>query len=257
MARFFITGSSDGLGSLTAKRLIAQGHQVVLHARNAERARDAAAACPGAEAVLVGDLSSIDQTKELAAEADKLGPYDSIIHNAGVFRGVDHLTGKSGLPMLFSVNTLAPYVLTCLMAPPKRLVFVSSSMHTGGQPNVGLPGDEGGNESLMGSGYSDSKLHNVMFAKAFARRWPQVGCYSVDPGWVPTKMGGPSAPGRTEDGVDTFAMLVLGNGEEGWSRGGYFANSKERQSSAVSDDVQLQERLLAQLAEISGVAVPE
>ncbi len=69
MARFFITGSSDGLGSLTAKRLVAQGHQVVLHARNPERARDASAACPGAEAVLVADLSSIDETRTLAAAA--------------------------------------------------------------------------------------------------------------------------------------------------------------------------------------------
>ncbi|KAL2257680.1 hypothetical protein VTK26DRAFT_9314 [Humicola hyalothermophila] len=253
MGRFFITGSSDGLGSLTAKRLIAQGHQVVLHARNSERAQDAAAACPGADAVLVGDLSSIDETKALAADANRLGPYDAVIHNAGVFRGVEHALGKSGLPMRFSVNTLAPYILTCLMALPKRLVYVSSSMHAGGQPNVGTEGGDDMN-ALLQSGYSDTKLHNVMFAKAFSRRWPQVGCYSVDPGWVPTKMGGPSAPGRTEDGVDTFVMLALGKGEESWTPGGYFASSEERQPSVVADDVRLQELLLERLAEISGVA---
>ncbi|KAJ4298330.1 hypothetical protein N0V88_003355 [Collariella sp. IMI 366227] len=188
MARFFITGSSDGLGSLTAKRLTAQGHQVVLHARSADRARDAAAACPGAEAILVADLSSIDETNLLATEVDKLGPFDAVIHNAG-----------SRLPTLFTVNTFAPYILTYLMARPKRLICVSSSMHTGGQPNLG--------KQLPASNYSDSKLHNVMFAKAFSRRWPANGCYAVDPGWVPTKMGGPSAPGRVEDGVDTFVML--------------------------------------------------
>lgn len=252
MARFFITGSSDGLGSLTAKRLVAQGHQVILHARNAERARDAAAACPGAKSVLVADLSSVDETKALAAEADKHGPYDAVIHNAGVYLGAERIPGKSGLPTLFTVNTLAPYLLTCLMARPKRLVYVSSSMHAGGRPNLGVEEDK----KILKSGYSDSKLHNVMLAKAFARRWPEVGCYSVDPGWVPTKMGGPSAPGRVEDGVDSFVMLALGEGEAGWTRGGYFLNSRETKPSAVADDVKLQDQLLAELAEISGVPVP-
>lgn len=250
MARFFITGSSDGLGSLAAQRLIAQGHQVVLHARNAERARHAAAACPGAEAVLVADLSSIDETKALAAEADRLGPYDAIIHNAGVFAGHDRGPSKSGLPALFTVNTLAPYLLTCLMAPPRRLVYVSSSMHRGGRLDTNTKANQ-----LAGSSYSDTKLHNVMFAKAFARRWPNVGCYSVDPGWVPTKMGGPSAPGRVEDGVDTFVMLALGQGEAGWSRGGYFVNSQEISPAALAGDVGLQVHLLAELVAISGVTV--
>ncbi|KAK4097220.1 NAD(P)-binding protein [Parathielavia hyrcaniae] len=254
MARFFITGSSDGLGSLTAKRLIAQGHQVVLHARNTDRALDASAACPGAETVLVADLSSIDETKALAAEADKHGPYDAIVHNAGVYAGLERVPGKSGLPTLFTVNTLAPYLLTCLVARPKRLVYVSSGMHGGGRPKL----DHGnGQHQILLSGYSDSKLHNAMLAKAFARRWPEVGCYSVDPGWVPTKMGGSSAPGRVEDGVDTFVMVALGRGEAGCSPGGYFLDSWESQPSAVAGDVRLQDQLLAELAEISGVPVPE
>ncbi|AEO61244.1 hypothetical protein MYCTH_2311238 [Thermothelomyces thermophilus ATCC 42464] len=252
MGRFFITGSSDGLGSLTARRLVAKGHQVVLHARNAERARDASAACPGAEAVLVADLTSIDETKELAAAADKLGPYDAIIHNAGVYVGMESVPGKSGLPTLFAVNTLAPYLLTCLMAKPKRLVYVSSGMHAAGRP----PKLHGKGKQILSTGYSDSKLHNVMFAKAFARRWAQVGCYSVDPGWVPTNMGGPSAPDRVDDGVDTYVMLALGEGEAGWSRGGYFFKSRERQPSAVAGDVKLQDELLDELASISGVPVP-
>ena len=68
MARIFITGSADGLGQLTAKLLVDQGHQVVLHARNAERGRDALNKVKGAEKVLVGDLSSMDETKKLAAK---------------------------------------------------------------------------------------------------------------------------------------------------------------------------------------------
>ncbi|KAL2121682.1 hypothetical protein VTJ04DRAFT_2137 [Mycothermus thermophilus] len=263
-SRFFITGSSDGLGSLTAQRLVSQGYQVVLHARNPERARDAAAACPGADAVLVADLRNIDEIKRLAVDADKLGPYDAIIHNAGVFirssgNAKDHSTSSQSqvrgkpLPATFTVNTLAPYLLTCLMAKPKRLVYVSSGMHAGGQPNVGGHG----RLDLTASGYSDTKLHNVMLAKAFARQWPEVGCYSVDPGWVPTKMGGPSATGRIEDSIKSFVMLALGEDQEDWTNGGYFYNSRAQRPNAVANDEKLQDELLAVLGEISGVQVPE
>jgi len=67
MARVFITGSADGLGQLAANALIAQGHQVVLHARNEKRGRDALDRVSGAADVVTGDLTSIDETKELAA----------------------------------------------------------------------------------------------------------------------------------------------------------------------------------------------
>ncbi|KAK3372719.1 hypothetical protein B0H63DRAFT_485531 [Podospora didyma] len=261
MGRFFITGSSDGLGSLTAKNLVAKGHEVVLHARNPDRARDASAACPGALSVLVADLTSIDETKNLAAEANTLGPYEAVVHNAGLYTGYEKIPGKAGLPSLFTVNTLAPYILTCLMAPPKRLVYVSSEMHKGGKPNVGA--------NLVNSNYSDSKLQDVLLAKAFSRKWSESGSgnkvkapvveavYAADPGWVATKMGGSSAPDRIEDSVDTFTMLALGEGAAKGRSGGYFRDSKETKPAKVTEDVSLQERLLEELAAISGVAVPE
>lgn len=210
MGRYFITGSSDGLGSLAAVRLISQGHAVVLHARNAQRA------------------------------ADAYGPYDDVVHNAGLYRAA------SGI---FEVNTLAPYVLTCLMAKPKRLVYLSSGLHQTGRPRLG---------NIQQSGYGDTKLHNVMLAKAFARRWAGDGveAFSMDPGWVPTKMGGASAPGSTEDAVDTIVMLALGEPGAKGKSGRYFFKSAERKSSAVADDQALQDRLLGVLAAISGVKAP-
>ncbi|KAK3367441.1 hypothetical protein B0T24DRAFT_651645 [Lasiosphaeria ovina] len=213
-ARFFITGSSDGLGLATAKHLIAQGHQVVLHARNADRTKDATAACPGCDAVLVADLTSIDETKQLAAQADRHGPYDAVLHNAGLFVGFETVPGKSGLPSLFIVNTLTPYMLTCLWLAQRGWCVC-------------------------------------------ARRWPDVQCYTAAPGWVPTKMGRESAPGRLEDAVDTFAMVALGEGPSKGRSGGYFEYSKEQQPIAVAEDVALQDRLLAELSRISGVPVRE
>src|SRR5438128_4336180 len=121
MARIFITGSADGLGHLTAKALINQGHTIVLHARNAERARDAIKKNPKAENVLTGDLSNMEETIQLAHQVNESGAFDTVIHNAGVYQ----VPGKQ----IFSVNTIAPYILTCLIKKPQRLIYLSSGMH--------------------------------------------------------------------------------------------------------------------------------
>lgn len=249
MARIFITGSSDGLGSLTAQRLIKQGHSVVLHARSPQRAADAQKACPGSDAVLVADLTSIEETKALAAEANKHGPFDAVVHNAGLFTGFEKVKGKSGLPSLFSVNVLAPYILTALMDRPRRLVYVSSGLHRGGAARLG---------SLEGSLYADSKLHDIMLAKAFARRFGgAVESNAVDPGWVPTKMGGAGAPGDIEESIRTFAMVAMGEGAARGRTGRYFYGSEEVPCLEAADDGAAQDGLLKRLAEISGVEVPQ
>src|SRR5688572_13373583 len=116
MVRIFVTGSADGLGQMSAKLLIEQGHRVVLHARNAERAKDAVKKVPEAEGVLTADLSSIEETKDLAEQANKLAPFDAVIHNAGVYQ----TSGKQ----IVAVNTLAPYILTSLIQKPKRLIYL-------------------------------------------------------------------------------------------------------------------------------------
>src|SRR4051794_26918625 len=110
MAKIFITGSSDGLGSLAARALVQRGHKVTLHGRNAQRATDAEKACPGSEGALVADLSSTEATKQLAQELNDKGPWDCIIHNAGVMRTSSK--GPDGIPTLFATNTLAPYTLS-------------------------------------------------------------------------------------------------------------------------------------------------
>ena len=181
MARIFITGSADGLGQLAAKALIAQGHNVILHARNEERGQEALDRVPGAESVVTADLSSVHETKHLASKVNVLGEFDTVIHNAGVY--------QASAEEIFAVNTLAPYVLTCFIQRPKRLIYLSSGMHLDGRPKL---------ESFKTHGsritYSDSKLHVLMLCMAVARKWPEVYANAVDPGWVPTKMGGQSAP---------------------------------------------------------------
>src|SRR6202453_1196949 len=133
MARTFITGSSDGLGLMAAKLLAGEGHQVTLHARSDARAADARRSLPAAEAIVVGDLSSIAETRELAASVNALGRYNAVIHNAGVgYREPRRIETVDGLAHVFAINVLAPYVLTALITPPDRLVYLSSGMHRGG-----------------------------------------------------------------------------------------------------------------------------
>ncbi|KAF2829597.1 NAD(P)-binding protein [Ophiobolus disseminans] len=255
MARILITGSSDGLGSLVAQRLVKNGHSVVLHARNAQRAKDATFACPGAETVVTGDLSSISETKAIAEQVNKLGALDCVIHNAGLYRGGFRKT-SDGIPALAAVNTVAPYILTALINRPKRLVFLSSGMHYQATTTMDDPlwlsrGEAAFND---GDAYCTSKYHNILFAKAFARRWPDVTSSALDPGWMPTKMGGKGATGDFEDSVASYVMLAEGQEQLAQKSGGYFTpGKKEGTPHEAADDVAAQDRLLKACEEFSDV----
>jgi len=240
MARIFITGSADGLGQLTATALVAQGHQVVLHARNEKRGQEALDKVPGAETVLTADLGNIEETKQLAAKVNALGSFDSVIHNAGVY--------QTSAEKILMVNTLAPYILTCLIERPRRLIYLSSDMHLGGSAKL---------KSLDTSvTYSDSKLHVLMLCMAVARKWPEVYANAVDPGWVPTKMGGPGAPDDLKKGFETQAWLAVSSDERAKVSGHYFHHEKEARYNPEANDVKLQERFLSSCEEITGVPSP-
>jgi NAD(P)-dependent dehydrogenase (short-subunit alcohol dehydrogenase family) len=256
MARIFITGSSDGLGQLAAQRLIREGHSVVLHARNTNRAEQAKAAVPKAEACLIADLSSIEETKKLAAEANAMGKFDAVIHNAGLgFQESSRAAPADQPAKVFAVNSLAPYILTCLMTPPKRLVYVSSGLHTAG---IGSMEDLAWlNRPWNGfQAYADSKLHNVLLANAVARKWPDVPANSVSPGWVATKMGGSGANDSLEKGPETQVWLATDPGAEK-ETGKYWYHMESKAPSKYAEIVNLQEAYLKACERISGVKFPD
>ena len=243
MARIFITGSADGLGQLAARALVEQGHQVVLHARNAERGRYAKLKTPGAEHVLSGDLSDIDGIENVANEANAWGQFDAVIHNAGVY--------QASAKEILLVNTIAPYILTCMIRKPRRLIYLSSGMHLHGRANLE-------NIKLDGSrlSYSDSKLHVVMLCMAVARKWLDVYSNAVDPGWVPTRMGGPGAPDDLQKGYETQTWLAVSNDSRAKVSGRYFYHQSEKQPNPQANDVTLQEKFLSLCGNITGVPFP-
>jgi len=243
MAKIFITGSADGLGQLSAKSLIQQGHSVVLHARNLERARETNTMASQAESILTGDLSNLEETKILAREVNKLGTFDAVIHNAGVYR--------ASAQDIFTVNTLAPYVLTCLIKKPKRLIYLTSGMHLHGHLKP-----DSFKTDVRRITYSDSKLHVLTLCLAVARRWRYVYSNAVNPGWVPTKMGGRGAPDNLQKGYETQVWLAVSNDEQAKVSGHYFFHQQERRHNPEADDILLQERFLNVCKEITGISFP-
>lgn len=256
MARVFITGSADGLGLMSGEWLVKHGHEVVLHARSESRAAEARKRLPAANAVVVGDFASIAEMKKAAAQANDAGPFDAVIHNVGIgyHRGKREET-VDRLEAHFAVNVLSYYVLTALV-PAKRLVYLSSGMHSGGTPNLDDP--QWTKRRWAGSSaYSDTKLFDVVLAFAIARRWPHVLANAVTPGWVATKMGGAGAPDDLAKGAITQAWLAVSDDAAAKVTGTYFYHQKPERAHAAGNDAKLQDALLAYCEKASGVSLPD
>lgn len=253
MARVFITGSSDGLGKMAAQLLVEQGHQVVLHARNEARGKEAMSAVSGAEAVVIGDLSSIRQTQGVADQVNALGAFDAVIHNAAVgYREVRRIQTEDGLPHVFAINTLAPYILTVLIHKPKRLVYLSSGLHQQGDASLKDLRWEHRSWQAM-QAYSDTKLHDVLLAFAVARLWPDVLSNALEPGWVATKMGGSSATDDLDQGHRTQVWLAVSEDSAAKVSGGFFYHMQRRTPKAETRDIAVQNKLLQECRRLSGV----
>jgi NAD(P)-dependent dehydrogenase (short-subunit alcohol dehydrogenase family) len=241
LSRILVTGSADGLGRAAADSLLSAGHDVVVHARNQERAADLDVLVDRGADIVVGDFTERDAVRRVAAELNDAKPLDAVIHNAGVWSG----------PAVMPVNIVAPYLLTALLRGPRRLVYLSSSSHFGGRPS--LAGVDWRGESA--GSYSDSKLFVTTLAAAVARLRPGVLSNAVDPGWVPTKMGGPNAPDDLELGHRTQEWLASSDEPQALTTDGYWYHRQRLQPHRAVHDEAFQNRILRTLAEQTGTAL--
>jgi NAD(P)-dependent dehydrogenase (short-subunit alcohol dehydrogenase family) len=252
MAHIFITGSTDGLGRAAARALIDGGHQVVLHARSRERVLALDNLVPRSAGVVIGDLGSAAETRRVADQINAIGRMDTVIHNAGTYSTKGRSPTPEGHATILAVNTLAPYMLTAMIERPRRLVYLSSGMHRGGEASLR---DIEWIERRWNSSqaYSDSKLYVTALAFAVARRWPDVLSHAVDPGWVPTKMGGPGAPDDFEQGYLTQTWLAVSDDPAATVSGRYWHHRRSQTPAKEASDPHFQDELSTKLAELTGV----
>ncbi|MCU1474886.1 SDR family NAD(P)-dependent oxidoreductase [Amnibacterium sp.] len=243
MAHVLITGSADGLGRAAAETLLHDGHHVIVHARSRDRLTAVQHLLDGGADGVAGDLGDLGETRSVAQQVNALGPVDAVIHNAGVYSG----------PAVLQVNVVAPFVLTAMIARPRRLVYVSSDMHRGGRADLARIDWSGHGRS---GSYSDSKLFVTALAFAIARRLPGVASNAVNPGWVPTRMGGPGAPDDLRLGHRTQEWLATSDDPEARSTGGYWFHQRLRAPHPAAQDPRFQDELVAALEAHTGMALP-
>ncbi|QKK32328.1 SDR family NAD(P)-dependent oxidoreductase [Rhizobium indicum] len=252
MSRIFITGSTDGLGLAAARTLMKEGHDIVLHARSRERAAAISEISAAALGLVIGDLASATETRSIAEQVNAIGRMDAIIHNAGIYLERSRGETPEGHAKTLAVNVLAPYLLTAWITRPDRLVYLSSGMHRSG--GSALDDIDWKKRPWNASqAYSESKLYIATLAAAIARHWPDVLSNAVDPGWVPTKMGGAGAPDDLEMGHLTQTWLAASDAEAAKVSGGYWYHRQRREAAAEVADAGFQDALVGRLAELTGV----
>ena len=249
-----VTGSTTGLGRAAAQALLDDGHDVVLHARSAARTvglEDLGGRIAG---VVVGDLANVSDVQSIADQTNAYGVFDAVIHNAGIYVDPTRLATENGHARVLAVNVLAPYMLTALIERPARLIYLSSGMHLDGDSS--LRDLDWISRRWNGvQAYCDSKLFLTTLAAAVARRWRDVHSNAVDPGWVPTRMGGPGAPDDLVQGYVTQVWLAVSDDPEATVTGQYWYHQQTRTPASAVNDPAFQGALLNKLNRLTGLAL--
>lgn len=263
-----ITGATAGIGKETALGLACRGARVAIVGRDPDRTRATAdwirrKASTAEVSFLLADLSSQSEVRRVAREfSDRYSRLDVLVNNAGAIFARRETT-VDGFERTWALNHLAYFLLTYELlellkaSAPARIVNVASTMHTGGFIDFG---DLLGEKNYGGiRAYSQSKLANVLFTYALARRLEGTGVTAncLHPGGVATGFGQNTRGAlkllmkaarpfliTAEQGAATSIYLASSPDTEGTS-GRYFAKCKPVRSSAASHDEALQERVWA------------
>lgn len=277
----FITGATNGIGLETARALAAKGARVVIGGRNPQKTANAVEelrASTGNADIhsILGDLSLMSESRRVAGEFDsRFDRLDILINNAGGTFGARSVTAE-GLELTFALNHMNYYIITRLLldklkaSGPSRVVSVASHAHRfSGRLNF----DDLQSEKGMFIGfqrYSETKLMNVMFTLALARRLDpgQVTAHAIHPGFVNTGFGhtsnGPISllmrglgglVGKTPEQGAQPSILAATSPEGGTTTGAYWDTTRIGTPSKTAQDTEAHERLWRVSAELAGLPV--
>ncbi|XP_038072491.1 retinol dehydrogenase 13-like [Patiria miniata] len=268
---FLVTGASDGIGKHTALRLAQTGATVLMHGRDTEKiyqaqreiAQETGNKCLE---VYTADLASLQQVRELSeAIHSKHDHLDVLINNAGIHKPT-WVQSHDGHEMTFAVNVLAPFLLTSLLmdllraGKASRILHVSSITHAALEEfklrdlNYKQNYGDGLNTS-----YALSKTCEIMYTYKTAEllKGSGITVNCLDPGTVNTNMLlkalGPI--GMPIKDANFEYRAAIDPALDGVS-GKYFVDDKETESSAVSNDKDLQDKLWDILVKITGAVYP-
>jgi retinol dehydrogenase-12 len=264
-----ITGASSGIGRAAAIELAKAGAAVVPIGRDARRTA-AVAKTVGSEPI-VADLSSLDEVRRVAALLlDRHARIDVLVNNAGLVAGRRRVTAD-GLELTMAVNHFAPFLLTNLLrdrlegSKPARVVTTASDAHRSG--HIDLADLSGERRWSRWSAYSNSKLANVLFTRALARRLGGTDLVAncLHPGVIRSRLArGAPLPlragwsvasvffGSPERGARTLVYLASAP-EAAEVSGGYFVDSRPASPSAEAQDDDLAEGLWEASARLTGL----
>ena len=243
-----ITGATDGIGLVTARKLVESGHKVLLHGRNAKKLNDVMVSLADYETQIQGyiaDLSNLDDVMKLTQELkDTQTHLDVLINNAGVLK-TPATTIQTGLDVRFVVNTLAPYLLSKSLMPlfnkESRVVSLSSAA----QAPIDIQGLLG-NKSYHNdmAAYAQSKLALTIWSKGLADEYAETGpaFISVNPGSLlaskMVKEGFGVAGNDLSIGADILIKAAISD-EFSQANGQYFDNDIGRFSDPHPDALNL------------------
>ena len=271
-----VTGGTSGIGEVAAIRLAEQGARIVHIARDPARAAATQAALkkanPAADhAVHIADLSLLAEMKRVAREIAAAEPrIDVLIDNAGAMFNKRQVTAD-GLEKTFALNHMAYFVITNILLPNivdgGRIVVTASNAHRGAKLDFDDLQSERG---FRGFGvYSESKLMNILFTRALARRLSRgITANSLHPGFVATRfgdqsggvMGGviklikPVGAISPEEGARTIVYLAASPEVAGVS-GRYFFECKPATPTREAQNDEDGERLWKISEEIAGLPI--
>jgi len=252
MATVLVTGSTTGLGLAAAREMLDNGHRVIVHARDDERAGTLHTLVDDGAQIVIADLADLAATRTMAESVNALGNVDAVVHNAGIYADAQRNLTADGHPRVFAVNVVAPYLLTALINRPARLIYLSSGMHTSGR--AALDDLDWNRRTWNGvQAYCDSKLLVTTLTTAVARYWSDTLSNAVDPGWVPTRMGGSHATDDLALGHDTQVWLATSDEPAAATTGKYWHHRHIRTPAAAVNDTGFQDDLLGTLQRITGV----